>query len=113
MRKRSLRTKFRNREFRQAYVDAHTESWLCYQIRALRQQRGWSQAECARRLGMKQSVLSRLECEEGKITLKTIMRLAAAFDVAPLVRFVSHKRFERETKSVSPRAMYVRSYANQ
>ncbi len=103
--------KFKDKEYRAGYVEASTTGRLCYQIRALREQRGWSQEECARRLGMTQASLSRLECKEGQITLKTILRLAEVFDVAPLVKFVTHKKFIRETNSFTPRSLRVEPYA--
>jgi transcriptional regulator with XRE-family HTH domain len=52
-------------------------------IKALRQARGWSQADLARRTGFKSGYISQLEAgKKQNITQKTIEVLAAAFDMS-------------------------------
>ena len=80
----------RGLEARTRFVESHLGKNLAFQIRILRDQAGWSQEELARRVGMNQNAISRLENPTyGKATLTTLKRIASAFDVALVVRFVS------------------------
>jgi transcriptional regulator with XRE-family HTH domain len=77
-------------EERDAFVQAEVATALAHQIRALRIQRGWSQAELAQRLGTKQHAVSRLEDPSyGRCSLQTLFLLSKAFDVGLKVGFVS------------------------
>lgn len=70
-------------------MESHLNKNLAFQIRALRDQVDWTQHDLARRVGMNQNAISRLENPNyGKATLTTLKRIAAAFDVAIVVRFV-------------------------
>src|SRR5690348_287766 len=54
------------------------------QIAALREARGWSQAELARRSGVAQTTISRLEGAEGAgATSGVLVRLSEVFGVSP------------------------------
>lgn len=108
---RRLLRKLRLDEYRRGYVSAQVRNWVAYQIRALRKQREWSQAELAERAGKPQSVISRLEDPDyGKLTIQSLLDIASAFDVALSVRFVSFSEFLRRSEDVSPAAMTVESY---
>ena len=48
-------------EFRHEYMTDQVRSYIAFQIRALREQRHWNQADLAAASGKKQSVISRLE----------------------------------------------------
>ncbi len=64
---------------------------LAMQVREMRLQRGWSQAELAQRAGIEQATVSRLESAKAlNVTVNTLIRIAGAFDVAFIGRFVSH-----------------------
>lgn len=83
---------------RDAYVQAEVATALAHQIRAIRLQRGWSQAELARRMGTKQHVVSRLEDPSyGRHSLQTLMLLSRVFDTGLQVRFVSFVTMLQET----------------
>lgn len=83
---------------RDAYLQAEVTTALAHQIRAIRIQRGWSQAELARRMGTKQHVVSRLENPDyGRYTLQTLMMLSRAFDTGLQVRFVSFVTMLKDT----------------
>ena len=74
---------------RERFVDSHLAKGIAYQIRATRDRLGWSQIELGKRVGMNQNAISRLESSErGKPTITTLKRLAVAFDVGLIVRFV-------------------------
>ncbi len=105
--------KLRNKAYRDAYVRARIDIGIPHQIRALREQRGWSQSELGRRSGKPANVINRLENpESGGNTIRTCLEMAAAFDVALLVKFVSYSRFLKEFEDVSPSALEVPSFCD-
>ncbi len=59
---------------------------ITIRVRELREQRGWSQAEVARRAGVRQATLSAIERGETKgVDFETLERLALAFEAHPAV----------------------------
>lgn len=64
----------------EAYKAARLAYELGRSIRALREQRGWSQSELARAAGMTQSAVARFEAGATVPTLPVIERLAEALD---------------------------------
>lgn len=107
--KSNLFTKLKNdKRYRDLYVSEYIQTGTPFQIRALRNLREWSQEFLAQKAGMKQNVVSRLEDPSyGKLTLKTLLRMASAFDVALLVKFVPFSRFLNEMGDRSPAALYA------
>ena len=82
---------------RNAFAEAEAATYLAHQIRVLRTQRGWTQKDLARRLRSTQATVSRLEdADYGRISFKTMVALAQAFDVAPVLKFVSTIELMRE-----------------
>lgn len=59
------------------------------QIKALRESRGWSQADLAKKLGKHQTKITRLEnpAFPNAPTIQTLCEIAAVFDVALIVKF--------------------------
>ena len=89
-------------------VKAHIENDLPAQIRALARQRGWTQQELARRSGMKQSTISALMKPGGDTrNLRTLMRLARAFDCGLLVVFVPSEQLIDWRRSFNPENFVV------
>jgi transcriptional regulator with XRE-family HTH domain len=84
-----LITELKNKEYRDAFVSAHIDTGIPFQVRALREHRGLTQKELAERAGMKQERISAIENPNYKnaFTLATLKRLAYAFDIALIVRF--------------------------
>jgi transcriptional regulator with XRE-family HTH domain len=88
-RNRLCRRLERGPEVRAKFVESHINKGLAYQMRAMREARGWSQEELARRVDMPQTAISRLESPNyGKPTTTTLKRMAKIYDVALVVRFV-------------------------
>lgn len=86
----ALREEFREPEARHDYADMFLDSSIALQIKALRQQRGWTQEELAEKAGLKQSQVSAMEqASFSSWTLRTLRKLAKAFDLALTVRFES------------------------
>lgn len=87
--------KLRDKKYREEFVAAQARRAIPYQIRALMKAKGISQQELADRSGLTQGVISRAANPAyGKLTLNTIIRIAAGFDVAFIGRFVPFSRLE-------------------
>ena len=101
-----------DKRMRDAYLAGQTRTRLVNQIRALREQRGWSQGEFAARLGKPQSNVSRWENREyGNFNLKTLYELANVFDIGLLVEFVAYDEFLRRTHDLSSARLQVPSFS--
>ena len=77
-------------------MDVHTLSPISIRLEELREARGLSQAELARRSGVPQSTISRIEAgETGSITLGNLERLADALGVNAAVLIVHEPKGKR------------------
>jgi ribosome-binding protein aMBF1 (putative translation factor) len=80
--KEHIREKMKDPEFKKAWDDLDPEFALLEGMIKAREKSGVSQAELARRVGTKQSVISRLERGAfSKATLETIKKVADALDM--------------------------------
>jgi transcriptional regulator with XRE-family HTH domain len=90
--KLDLLNSLKDREFRAAFNLENVYTTICFQLRALREQRDMSQGEFGKQVTpkMAQERISILEDPnaESKPTLNTLLRLADAADVGLEVRFV-------------------------
>lgn len=77
--------------YRRAFVESHAKDGIAAQLRLMRKAEGWDQRELAQNAfgdPSLQSMVSRYENPDyGKYSLSTLLELAAAFDVALVVRF--------------------------
>jgi transcriptional regulator with XRE-family HTH domain len=79
----------RNRATRARFVESNISKALAFQIRSLREKEGWSQQSLADKIDSNQNAVYRAENPSyGKQTITTLKKIAAAFDVALVVRFV-------------------------
>lgn len=102
-----------DKEYRDLFVTEEIDTGLPFQIRAIRQDRGWSQQELAERVGMTQEAISRLEnLNYCKFTLGTLKRLASAFDVALVVRFEPFSRLVDWASNLSPDDLIVPDFTH-
>ncbi len=115
---------------RQDFVSSHVAKAVAFQIRAMRDREGWSQAELARRCGTTQNQISRLESPNyGKPSITTLKKIAGVFDVALVVRYVKFSElvdwvaglgeesvlvpsFQQEQEQVQPFAQDVETQSN-
>jgi transcriptional regulator with XRE-family HTH domain len=98
--------------FRTAYLSDQVRTNIAFQIRALRDQRGWTQSKLAEKAGKPANSISRLEDPDyGKLTLTTLLEIAEAFDVALLVQFTEHDDWLNRMNDVSPAALQKRSFS--
>lgn len=85
-----LADEFADRDYAHAYMEEHAVSRIAAQVLTLRQQRGWSQSELARRAHVAQERVSKIEnADFDSLTMKTLHKLAHAFDVAVHIGFES------------------------
>ncbi|MHB0970963.1 MAG: helix-turn-helix domain-containing protein [Thermoanaerobaculia bacterium] len=83
-------------------VDAEIRHGLSDQIRAMRERRGWSQTDLAKRMGTSQPAVARIETSRDKyLSFPTLLSVANAFDVAVLVRFVPFSELVRRSLDAS------------
>jgi transcriptional regulator with XRE-family HTH domain len=100
-----------NKTARREYVRAELVNGVAHQIRILRHQRNWTQSHLARRLKTTQTVVSRLEDPSyGKFSVKTLLDVANAFDVAVHVRYMPFSEFMLQTWDTSPHRFEAVSY---
>lgn len=103
-----------NKDYRDAFVDESVKTGIAFQTRALRLNEGWSQKELGEKAGKPQNVISRIEDPDyGNFTIRTLLDLASAFDVALLVRFVSFGQLMQQLKDVSPEALAVPNFKKE
>ena len=82
------REKLKDKEYRAGFAESFLDTSIATQIRVLREQRDWTQAQLAHEAGMKQSRISALEnADYSKWSIGTLKRLARAFDVPLNVAF--------------------------
>jgi transcriptional regulator with XRE-family HTH domain len=100
-----------DKDYRDLFAIEEINTGLPFQIRAMREARGWSQKDLADRAGMTQEGVSRLENpDDGKLTLTTLKRLASAFDVGLAVRFVPFSHLINEAVNCGPEDLAVPDY---
>ncbi len=79
---------FADAEYAHAYMGSHTVSKIAAQIFWTRTKRNWKQTELARRAGMAQERISKIESGDfTSLTMKTLHKLAEALDVNLRVEF--------------------------
>jgi len=85
----SLEEKFKNKEYRDAFVTEQIFSRLPLKIRNIREEQELTQRQLGVLAGMAQTWVSKLEDPNyGKLTISTLLKLASAFDVGLHVDFV-------------------------
>jgi len=101
-----------DREYRRAYVEAFLNTSIAAQIKANREARGLSQDQLADLTGMKQPTISRLEnVSYESWSVKTLKRLAEAFDVALVIRFERFSTAIHHINTFSREALVQPSFA--
>ncbi len=108
----SLR-KFLRKRYRDVFGTSITGTTAA-QIRAMREQRGWTQEDFAQKIGMGQARISLLENPNYEnLSLKTLKRVANVFDVALVVRFAPFSRLLEMVESENPETLAVPSFADE
>lgn len=83
-----LTKEFSDAEYAHAYMGSHTVNTIAAQVYWTRKKRGWNQEELAKRAGMVQERISKIEAGDfTSLTMKTLHKLAKALDVNLRVEF--------------------------
>jgi transcriptional regulator with XRE-family HTH domain len=111
--KEDLIADLQSKKFRDAFVSSRVSNTLALQIRAMRQERGWSQAYLAELLGTSQNAVYRLESPQyGKPSITTLKRLASIFDVGLSVWFSPFSKLVDRVTNLSTDDILVPSFDN-
>jgi len=106
--------KLSKKKYREAFVASQLKRGIPFQIRSLRKQRGWSQADLAKNSGITQGVISRVEDPDyGSLTFNTILRIAAGFDVAFIGIFVPFSELGKRFLNLSEESAQVASFSTE
>ncbi len=92
-RDKQLKESMKNKKYRHAFVAAFNRRLTCGQLRAMREDREWTQDELGRRIDVRQSLVCRYERNYDKFNVQTLKRLAETFDVAFVYGFVPFSFF--------------------
>ncbi len=105
----------RSKKYREEFVAAQVKRGIPFQARALLKSReGWTQQRLAKNAGLTQGVVSRaLDPNYGNLTLNTIIRIAAGFDVAFIGKFVPFSELERWFFDLSEESGRVPSFTEE
>lgn len=99
------------KEDRDEFVADQVRLIVALSIRALREQRGMSQAEFGKLIGKPQSVVSRLEDPDyGKVSLQTLLEVAAALDLPLAVHFPEWEDWFRWSRRVQKKDLERRDF---
>jgi transcriptional regulator with XRE-family HTH domain len=97
-----------SKKFRDAFVSSRVSNTLALQIRAMREERGWSQAHLAKLLGTSQNAVYRLESPQyGRYNITTLRRLASIFDVGLAVWFIPFSKLVDRVMNLSTEDILV------
>jgi transcriptional regulator with XRE-family HTH domain len=104
----------KDRVFRQSYVEEHVRAGIAHQIKAMREARGWSQAQLAEKCGKSQSNIARIEDPDyGKFSIQTLLEIAHSFDVWLSLEFVSFSKGLARTADRSVKALNAVSFEDE
>jgi transcriptional regulator with XRE-family HTH domain len=91
LKRESLVNELKDATYRKAFIEAHAKDTVAFQLRRMREAKGWTQGQLAvEAFGdpKLQSMVSRLENPDyGKYSVSTLLNLANVFDVGLVVRF--------------------------
>src|SRR5919109_407392 len=108
-----LKEEFQDKEYRHAYAEDFLNTKIAAQIRVLREQRGWTQADLADRIGTKQAGVSRLEnVNYSGWKIETLKKIARAFDMTFNGGFESFGKLLDEAEKFSRETLEKPSFEN-
>lgn len=109
-RRTRLIEKLKNKEYRDSYISSNVDVNVAFQIRALRKQKNYTQKELAKKANMKQERISALENPSKAPNISTLKKLANAFDVGLIVKFLPISELLEWQLNLSPESLEVSSF---
>lgn len=101
-------------EDRKAYMEATVEQDIAWQIASNRRSRKMSQRDLAKAIGTTQSGVARLEdATYGKHSIKTLVKVAHAFECALRVTLISYSKLAVEVSDTSDGALYAAPFSDE
>jgi len=102
--------RLQDRNVREALVAAHISNGIAFQVRNLRRIKRWTQEQLANAAGTKPTQVGRVENPDyGSHTVRMLRRIASAFDVALVVRFVPYSellRWDAGPRDLAPKSFW-------
>jgi ribosome-binding protein aMBF1 (putative translation factor) len=83
-----LQEKLKNKKFREAYECERRKVFIAYEIFKLREKRGFTQKELAKKLKTTQSVVARIESGDQNLTIDYLNKIADIFHKNLKIDFV-------------------------
>lgn len=103
-----LTTEFEDQEYAHGYMEDNLVTRLAAQIYALRKQRGWTQSELAKKSGVAQERISKIESADfDSLTMATLHKFSRAFDVNLLVKFTEFSKGLLDIANVNEKSLKV------
>lgn len=103
----------RDQEYRH-YYSSDISTGLAFQIRLLREKKGWTQERLAQLTEKKQETISQWENPNySSYTLNSLKKLAEAFDVALLVEFVPFSELVERNTTRTPERLAPSSFTEE
>jgi transcriptional regulator with XRE-family HTH domain len=103
-----------SKAYREEFVSSQVKRGIPFQIRSLMKQHNLSQEELAGRAGLSQGVVSRAANPNyGNLTLNTIIRIAAGFDVAFVGKFVGFSELGKWYTELSEQSALVETFEQE
>jgi len=104
----------KSKGYREEFVSAQAKRLIPLQIRRLLKQHKMSQEKLAELAGLTQGVVSRAANPEyGNLTLNTLVRIAAGFDIAFIGKFVPFSELDRELSEFSEDSLRVKTFTKE
>jgi transcriptional regulator with XRE-family HTH domain len=97
--------KIKDRIYRKAFIAGQIRKTIPVQIRMLRASRQMTQKDLAKAIRTTQTAISRMEKGKGNLSIKTLLKLAEAFDTALVVRFEPIDRLMEWASELSPETL--------
>lgn len=106
--KSKLKAKFSDKEYAHAYVQSHIVNRIAAQILVLRKSKHWTQKQLAEVASIPQEKISKYEnADFSSLTLRTLYKLAEAFDVSLEVAFTEFSKTIEDIEAFSEQILQV------
>lgn len=103
----------KNKKYREAF-SSDVGTGLAFQVRLIREHLGWNQEQLGKKTGKAQPTIAQLENPDyGRFSLDSLKRLANAFDVALMVRFVPFSELVDWTVGLTPECLTPPSFGEE